>query len=234
MGNLPQAYDSNMLRQLFSQHAEVVHAAVITEPGSNLSKGFGFIHIPDPAKVSSSGATGRQGGLSSGSHMRHVCWTACMWARQVGPEENLLAARAAPSAVQATARKQHACKEAGVEGRCVQESNKDRSDLPLLCLCVSQAKEVRDMLDGTIIDGRPLAVRLRTERKEDRGPREGGRGPPGAPVPGAAGCCCAHAVGSCVWTLRASCVSEGRLEFVPNCSVGCAAIYCCAVLSRAA
>lgn len=53
-------------------------------------------------------------------------------------------------------------------------------------LCVSQAKEVRDMLDGTIIDGRPLAVRLRTERKEDRGPREGGRGPPGAPVPGAA------------------------------------------------
>lgn len=51
VGNLPQAYDSNMLRQLFAPHAEVVHAAVITEPGSNLSKGFGFVHIPDPAKV---------------------------------------------------------------------------------------------------------------------------------------------------------------------------------------
>jgi hypothetical protein len=39
------------------------------------------------------------------------------------------------------------------------------------------------MLDGTIIDGRPLTVRLRTERREDRGPREDRRGPPGAHVP---------------------------------------------------
>jgi hypothetical protein len=53
VGGLPQAYDSNMLRQLFAPHAEVVHSAVITDPGSNLSKGYGFIHIPDPAKVSS-------------------------------------------------------------------------------------------------------------------------------------------------------------------------------------
>jgi hypothetical protein len=59
VGNLPQAYDSNMLRQLFSQHAEVVHSAVITEPGSNLSKGFGFIHIPDPAKVRIGEAAGQ-------------------------------------------------------------------------------------------------------------------------------------------------------------------------------
>jgi hypothetical protein len=51
VGGLPQAYDSNMLRQLFAPHAEVVHSAVITDPGSNLSKGYGFIHIPDPAKV---------------------------------------------------------------------------------------------------------------------------------------------------------------------------------------
>jgi RNA recognition motif-containing protein len=51
VGNLPQAYDSNMLRQLFAPHAEVVHSAVITEPGSNMSRGYGFVHIPDPVKV---------------------------------------------------------------------------------------------------------------------------------------------------------------------------------------
>lgn len=40
-----------MLRQLFEPHAKVIHSAVITEPGSGISKGFGFIHIPDPAQV---------------------------------------------------------------------------------------------------------------------------------------------------------------------------------------
>jgi splicing factor 1 len=92
VGNLPQAYDSNMLRQLFAPHAEVVHSAVITEPGSNMSRGFGFVHIPDPVK----------------------------------------------------------------------------------------AKEVRDLIHGTVIDGRAIVVRLKTEKgqRDDRGPREGGRGPP--------------------------------------------------------
>lgn len=51
VGNLPPAYDSAMLRQLFEPHARVVHSAVITEPGSGNSRGFGFIHIPDPAQV---------------------------------------------------------------------------------------------------------------------------------------------------------------------------------------
>lgn len=41
-----------MLRQLFEPHAKVVHTAVITEPGSGVSRGFGFVHIPDPAQVS--------------------------------------------------------------------------------------------------------------------------------------------------------------------------------------
>lgn len=52
VGNLPPVYDSAMLRQLFEPHAKVIHSAVITEPGSGMSKGFGFIHIPDPAQVS--------------------------------------------------------------------------------------------------------------------------------------------------------------------------------------
>ncbi|KAI8467431.1 MAG: hypothetical protein J3K34DRAFT_386945 [Monoraphidium minutum] len=52
VGNLPAAYDTNMLRALFDPVAEaagskVVHAAVITEPGSGVSRGFGFVHIPD-------------------------------------------------------------------------------------------------------------------------------------------------------------------------------------------
>lgn len=51
VGNLPMAYDSAMLRQLFEPHAKIVHSAVITEPGSNVSRGYGFIHIPDPAQV---------------------------------------------------------------------------------------------------------------------------------------------------------------------------------------
>lgn len=130
VGNLPQAYDSNMLRQLFSQHAEVVHAAVITEPGSNLSKGFGFIHIPDPAKVSNSGNNRKAGGgLSSGR--RGTCGTcvgqhACGCARW-GQKESLGSDGSAGSALQVTTQEQHACPEAGVEGRCVQETNKDRS-----------------------------------------------------------------------------------------------------------
>lgn len=51
VGNLPPAYDTAMLRQLFEPHAKVVHTAVITEPGSGMSRGFGFVHIPDPAQV---------------------------------------------------------------------------------------------------------------------------------------------------------------------------------------
>lgn len=44
----------------------------------------------------------------------------------------------------------------------------------------AQAKEVRDMMHGTVIDGRAIVVRLRTEKgqRDDRGPRDGGRGPP--------------------------------------------------------
>eukprot|EP00878_Enallax_costatus_P005999 GHUV01006292.1.p1 GENE.GHUV01006292.1~~GHUV01006292.1.p1 ORF type:complete len:493 (+),score=174.21 GHUV01006292.1:304-1782(+) len=53
VGNLPPMYDSAMLRQLFEPHAKVVHTAVITEPGSGISRGFGFVHIPDVAQVSS-------------------------------------------------------------------------------------------------------------------------------------------------------------------------------------
>jgi hypothetical protein len=47
----------------------------------------------------------------------------------------------------------------------------------LLC---AQAKEVRDLIHGTVIDGRAIVVRLKTEKgqRDDRGPREGGRGPP--------------------------------------------------------
>jgi hypothetical protein len=54
VGNLPPAYDSAMLRQLFEPHARVVHSAVITEPGTGISRGFGFIHIPDAAQVGGS------------------------------------------------------------------------------------------------------------------------------------------------------------------------------------
>jgi hypothetical protein len=54
VGNLPPAYDSAMLRQLFEPHARVVHSAVITEPGTGMSRGFGFIHIPDAQQVRSS------------------------------------------------------------------------------------------------------------------------------------------------------------------------------------
>jgi RNA recognition motif-containing protein len=58
VGNLPPAYDSAMLRQLFEPHARVVHSAVITDPGSGMSRGFGFIHIPDAAQVGSTAAAG--------------------------------------------------------------------------------------------------------------------------------------------------------------------------------
>ena len=52
VGNLPTAYDNNMLRQLFEPIAKVVHTAVITDPGTGLSRGFGFVHIPDQTEVS--------------------------------------------------------------------------------------------------------------------------------------------------------------------------------------
>ena len=31
---------------------QVLHAAVITEPGTNQSRGFGFVHFPDAATAS--------------------------------------------------------------------------------------------------------------------------------------------------------------------------------------
>lgn len=51
MGNLPPAYNADMLRQLFEPHAKVVHSAVPTEQGTGISRGFGFVHIPDAAQV---------------------------------------------------------------------------------------------------------------------------------------------------------------------------------------
>lgn len=65
VGNLPPAYNADMLRQLFEPHGNVVHSAVITEPGTNASRGFGFVHIPDIAQVR--GACARP--------------PACVWAR---------------------------------------------------------------------------------------------------------------------------------------------------------
>eukprot|EP00879_Flechtneria_rotunda_P010785 GHRR01011269.1.p1 GENE.GHRR01011269.1~~GHRR01011269.1.p1 ORF type:complete len:532 (+),score=186.27 GHRR01011269.1:260-1855(+) len=59
VGNLPPAYNSDMLRQLFEPHAKVVHSAVITEQGTNISKGFGFVHIPDASQVRLQGTAQR-------------------------------------------------------------------------------------------------------------------------------------------------------------------------------
>jgi hypothetical protein len=51
VGNLPQVYDKDMLRQLFSHVGNVIHSAVITEQGTGVSRGFGFVHFPDAATV---------------------------------------------------------------------------------------------------------------------------------------------------------------------------------------
>lgn len=48
VGNLPFTYDSDSLRDLFSQYGEVVSAQVVSEPATNRSRGFGFVELASP------------------------------------------------------------------------------------------------------------------------------------------------------------------------------------------
>jgi RNA recognition motif-containing protein len=67
VGNLPQVYDKDMLRQLFSHLGNVIHSAVITEQGTGVSRGFGFVHFPDAATV---GAGGQPRGVRGEGQMQ--------------------------------------------------------------------------------------------------------------------------------------------------------------------
>lgn len=40
-----------MLRAAFEPFGKVVHVAVITEQGTNLPRGFGFVHMPEASEA---------------------------------------------------------------------------------------------------------------------------------------------------------------------------------------
>lgn len=47
VGNLPYSTTNEQLAELFSAYGEVVEAVIITERGSNRSKGYGFVTMVD-------------------------------------------------------------------------------------------------------------------------------------------------------------------------------------------
>lgn len=47
IGNLDEKIQSYHLKEAFSEYGKVSSAKVITEKGSNKSRGFGFVEMPD-------------------------------------------------------------------------------------------------------------------------------------------------------------------------------------------
>lgn len=45
VGNLPWSVDSDQLRELFSQHGEVVDTVVMQDRATGRSRGFGFVEM---------------------------------------------------------------------------------------------------------------------------------------------------------------------------------------------
>jgi hypothetical protein len=147
VGNLPPTYDSAMLRQLFEPHAPVSHSAVITEPVTNISRGFGFVHIPDVAQVAAAAAAARARAPTDGTRpctRRSTAPGTLVWPLLVLP-------RALPSACLAL---------------CHSPPRTPPHTHPHTRL---QAKATRQLMDGHLVDGRALVVRLRTERGQPGG-----------------------------------------------------------------
>jgi len=61
VGNLSQEADENDLRETFGEFGQVTSANVITDKFSSLSKGFGFVEMPDKteAQAAIEGLTGK-------------------------------------------------------------------------------------------------------------------------------------------------------------------------------
>ena len=47
VGNLPYSYNSDTLKDLFSQYGEVLSSAIISDRATGRSKGFGFVELND-------------------------------------------------------------------------------------------------------------------------------------------------------------------------------------------
>ena len=47
VGNLPYSYNSDTLKDLFSQYGEVLSSAIIIDRATGRSKGFGFVELND-------------------------------------------------------------------------------------------------------------------------------------------------------------------------------------------
>ena len=52
VGNLPWSIDDEGLKNLFSEHGDVISAKVITDRDTNRSKGFGFVEMDDDSAES--------------------------------------------------------------------------------------------------------------------------------------------------------------------------------------
>ncbi|MBL40768.1 MAG: RNA-binding protein [Chloroflexi bacterium] len=52
VGNLPWSIDDDGLKNLFSEHGDVISAKVITDRDTNRSKGFGFVEMDDDSAES--------------------------------------------------------------------------------------------------------------------------------------------------------------------------------------
>ena len=51
VGNLDYSVTENQLRELFSQHGEVVDAVVVEDKYTDRSKGFGFVEMSDNSEA---------------------------------------------------------------------------------------------------------------------------------------------------------------------------------------
>ncbi|KAL4433587.1 hypothetical protein ABPG75_000028 [Micractinium tetrahymenae] len=52
VGNLSQAVNDELLRQMFEPFGMVLHTAVLYDPSTNASRGFGFVHMADEQSAS--------------------------------------------------------------------------------------------------------------------------------------------------------------------------------------
>ncbi len=60
VGNLPFSTTDDSLRDLFSQHGEVVSASVVTDRESGRSRGFGFVEMDESGAADAISALDQQ------------------------------------------------------------------------------------------------------------------------------------------------------------------------------
>lgn len=51
VGNLPYQISSKELRELFAQYGEVEIASIIEDKRTGISRGYGFVEMPDPSEA---------------------------------------------------------------------------------------------------------------------------------------------------------------------------------------